>query len=75
MNYGYIVDELRERGEHTPELETHLRGLSIIMMQRFAKDRDIKASTELKKEEIIEYILANAQETKEAYIYRQIVNL
>ena len=76
-----IVDELRERGEHTPELETHLRGLSIIMMQRFAKDRDIKASTELKKEEIIEYILANAQETKEAYylpsdssIYEQELN-
>jgi len=76
-----IVDELRERGEHTPELETHLRSLSIIMMQRFAKDRDIKASTELKKEEIIEYILANAQETKEAYylpsdssIYEQELN-
>jgi hypothetical protein len=76
-----IVDELRERGEHTPELETHLRGLSIIMMQRFAKDRDIKASTELKKEEIIEYILANAQEMKEAYylpsdssIYEQELN-
>lgn len=76
-----IVGELRERGEHTEELEVHVRGLSIIMMQRFAKDRDIKASTELNKEEIIEYILANASETREAYylpsdssIYEQELN-
>jgi hypothetical protein len=41
--------------------------MSVIVMQRFAIDHDIKASTELKKEEIIEYILANAKETKEAY--------
>ncbi len=76
-----IIGELRERGEHTEELEVHVRGLSIIMMQRFAKDKDIKASTELNKEEIIEYILANAKETKEAYylpsdssIYEQELN-
>lgn len=76
-----IIGELRERGEHTEELEVHVRGLSIIMMQRFAKDRDIKASTELNKEEIIEYILANAKETKETYylpsdssIYEQELN-
>ena len=62
-----IVNELKDRGEYTEELDLHVRGLSIIMMQRFAKDRDIKASTELKKEEIIEYILANASETKESY--------
>lgn len=62
-----IVEELKDRGEYTEELDMQVRSLSIITMQRFAKDRDIKASTELKKEEIIEYILANAKETKEAY--------
>ncbi|MDI6452330.1 hypothetical protein [Peloplasma aerotolerans] len=62
-----IIDELQDRGEHTPELETQIRGMSVLIMQRFAIDHDIKASTELKKEEIIEYILANAKETKESY--------
>jgi hypothetical protein len=41
--------------------------MSVLLMQRYAIDNDIKASTELKKEEIIEYILSNAQETKETY--------
>lgn len=62
-----IVKELKDRGQHTDELETQIRAMSVIVMQRFAIDHDIKASTELKKEEIIEYILANAKETKEAY--------
>jgi hypothetical protein len=62
-----IITELEDRGEHTPELETQIRGMSVLIMQRFAIDHDIKASTELKKEEIIEYILANAKETKETY--------
>ena len=62
-----IIHELKERGQHTDQLETQVRGMSVLIMQRFAIDHDIKASTELKKEEIIEYILANASETKEAY--------
>lgn len=62
-----IIRELKDRGQHTEELETQIRAMSVIVMQRFAIDHDIKASTELKKEEIIEYILANAKETKEAY--------
>jgi hypothetical protein len=62
-----IIRELKERGQYTEELENQIRGMSVIVMQRFAIDHDIKASTELKKEEIIEYILSNAKETKEAY--------
>lgn len=62
-----IIRELKDRGQHTAELETQIRSMSVIVMQRFAIDHDIKASTELKKEEIIEYILANAKETKESY--------
>lgn len=62
-----IVRELKDRGQYTEELENQVRLMSVIVMQRFAIDHDIKASTELKKEEIIEYILANAKETKESY--------
>ena len=62
-----IIRELKDRGQHTEELEAQIRSMSVIVMQRFAIDHDIKASTELKKEEIIEYILANAKETKETY--------
>lgn len=62
-----IVKEIKERGQHTEELEQQIRSMSVIVMQRYAIDHDIKASTELKKEEIIEYILANAKETKEIY--------
>lgn len=62
-----IIKELKDRGQHTEKLEDEIRSMSVLIMQRFAIDHDIKASTELKKEEIIEYILANAKETKETY--------
>ena len=62
-----IIKEIKDRGEFTEEIEKQIRGMSVIVMQRYAIDHDIKASTELKKEEIIEYILANAKETKETY--------
>jgi len=62
-----IIKELKDRGQHTDKLEGEIRSMSVLVMQRFATDHDIKASTELKKEEIIEYILANAKETKETY--------
>ncbi|MCD4826422.1 MAG: hypothetical protein K8Q99_01420 [Acholeplasmataceae bacterium] len=62
-----IVNELRENDKYTEELDKKVHSMSVIVMQRFAIDNDIKASTELKKEEIIEYILKNAKETKESY--------
>ncbi|MDY0277051.1 MAG: hypothetical protein RBQ97_03100 [Acholeplasma sp.] len=62
-----VVKELKERNEHTPELEEKIKGMNILLIQRFAINNKIKASTELKKEEVIEYILLNANETKETY--------
>ncbi len=62
-----IIKELKDNGEYTEALEKQVRSMSVLVMQRFAIDHDIKASTELKKEEIIEYILKNAKETREAY--------
>ncbi len=62
-----IIQELKDDGKYTEELEKKIQGMSVIVLQRFAINHDIKASTELKKEEIIEYILKNAEETKETY--------
>jgi|GEM_PF-1924002 len=66
-----ILDKLKEREALTPELEKKLKTQNIILLERFAKDHDIKVSTELKKEEIIEFILSNAEETKSSYFVPQ----
>lgn len=62
-----MFKELEDREELTEELKATLLTKNIIILERYCKDNNIKASTELKKEEIIEYILANASETKAAY--------
>ncbi|NLL69299.1 MAG: hypothetical protein GX232_03730 [Acholeplasmataceae bacterium] len=63
-----IITELKRREEGlTEEKEQEIKKMSIVLMQRFAKDNKVKASIELKKEEIIEYILSHATQTKEMY--------
>ncbi len=62
-----IKEELAKVNKLNESLEIELNAMNVIMLQRFAVDNDIKASIELKKEEIIEYILKNATETKEVY--------
>ncbi len=62
-----IKDVLKERGLYTDAEGEKIDAMSVIIMQRYAINNDIKASIELKKEEVIEYILKNANETKEAY--------
>ncbi|CDR31078.1 Uncharacterised protein [Acholeplasma oculi] len=69
--FDVIIDKLKEKNELTPQLEEKLKGQNIILLERFAKDHDIKVSTELKKEEIIEFILSNAQETRASYFVPQ----
>jgi hypothetical protein len=66
-----IINELKDEGKYTEELEKKIKSMSVIVMQRYAVDHDIKASTELKKEEIIEYVLKHAEETKETYFVPQ----
>lgn len=63
-----VLTKLKERETLTQELEEKLKKYNILLLERYAKDNDIKVSTELKKEEIIEFILANAKETKETYV-------
>ncbi len=62
-----IKDELRERNALNAEVENQINNMNVISLQRFAITHDIKASIELKKEEIIEYILKNAKQTTEQY--------
>lgn len=62
-----IKQVLIDRNELTDEEAQKIDKMAVIALQRYAKDRDIKASIELKKEEIIEYILKNAESTKEKY--------
>lgn len=62
-----MIEELKDRDEYTEELEKELNKLNIMLLQRYAKDNNIKASTELKKEEVIEYVLKNSHTTKEKY--------
>src|SRR5690606_15107192 len=62
-----IMNKLNERDELNKELQNKLESQNILFLKRYAKDHDIKVSTELKKEEIIEFILSNAKETKAAY--------
>lgn len=53
-----IINYLKEKKSfNEEELRSELNLKSIIQIQRFAKDNDIKASTDLKKDEIIEYII------------------
>ena len=54
-----ILDELAANGELTKELEERLKKMPVMSLQRFAKDNKIKASIELKKEDIIEYIISH----------------
>jgi hypothetical protein len=59
--------ELTARGELTEDLKNELKKKSVVMIQRYATDHGIKVSTELKKDEIIEYILEFSHQTKSIY--------
>ena len=52
-----IIDELKQAGKMNDELEEKIKKMSVVGLQRLAKDNDIKASIELKKGDIIEYII------------------
>lgn len=66
-----IYLELQSRGILTDDLRNELKKKSVLLIQRYAIDHDIKVSTELKKDEIIEYILEFSHQTKGFYKYPQ----
>lgn len=62
-----IFQELKLRNEFTQSVADDLTKKTVILIQRFAIDNDINVSSELKKEQVIEYILEHANQTKELY--------
>ena len=62
-----IIEELKKRNEFDQEVEKQINEKNVIQLERFCIDRKIPISSELKKEEIIEYILSHAAQTKGSY--------
>ena len=52
-----VMDGLRRQGKVDENTEAQLKKMSAISLQRFAKVNGIKASTEMKKDDIIEFIM------------------
>lgn len=58
-----IAHGLKKQGKYDEAVKTKISNMSILPLQRFAKDHGIKASTELKKDEVIEYIIDKVDDT------------
>ena len=52
-----VAEGLRRQGKYDETTEEKLRKMSAISLQRFAKTNGINASTEMKKDDIIDYIM------------------
>ena len=52
-----VLEGLRRQGKANEGTEAELKKMSAISLQRYAKVNGVKASTEMKKEDIIEYIM------------------
>ncbi len=52
-----VLDGLRRQGKVEDDTEAQLKKMSAISLQRFAKVNGIKASTEMKKDDIIEFVM------------------
>lgn len=54
-----ILEELTARNEDTTGVEEKLKNTSIVLIQRYCKDNKINASVELKKKDVIDYLMKN----------------
>lgn len=62
-----MLKEMKKKNMLEADTEKKFKDMTIMQLHRFAIDNKIKVSIELKKEEIIEYILSNAEQTKSKY--------
>ena len=62
-----VYEELKSRNEYNKQIADELSKKTVIAIQRYAQDNKIKVSSELKKEQVIEYILEHANQTRETY--------
>ena len=61
-----VLEGLRRQGKVTDETEAELKKMSAITLQRYAKVNGVKASTEMKKDDIIEYIMNRIESSPKA---------
>lgn len=62
-----IIAGLKRQRKYKKKQEKEIREMPVRDLQRFGASNGIKASIDLKKDEIIEYILANVHKQKEEY--------
>ena len=61
-----VLDGLRRQGKVEDDTEAQLKKMSAISLQRFAKVNGIKASTEMKKDDIIEFVMNRIDSSSKA---------
>lgn len=59
-----VFDNLRSNNLLTPQLEEELSKKPVVLIERYAKNSGIPVSTELKKEDLIAYILRKLKSSK-----------
>ena len=71
-----IVDACSASGKFTPEDEEKVKRMSVQQLQRYAKQNGVKASIELKKEDIIEYIISRVEtEVQKSYVNLAVLDI
>ncbi len=58
---AYVSNELKKQGKLDAELKERLAKMPIMTLQRLAKNNGIRISADLKKEDVINYLLDDAQ--------------
>ena len=71
-----IVEACSASGKFTPEEEEKVKRMSVQQLQRYAKQNGVKASIELKKEDIIEYIISRVEtEVQKSYVNLAVLDI
>ena len=71
-----IIDACSASGKFTPEDEEKVKRMSVQQLQRYAKQNGVKASIELKKEDIIEYIITRVEtEVQKSYVNLAVLDI
>ena len=71
-----IIDACSASGKFTKEEEDKVKRMSVQQLQRYAKQNGVKASIELKKEDIIEYIITRVEtEVQKSYVNLAVLDI
>ena len=71
-----IIDACSASGKFSPEEEEKVKRMSVQQLQRYAKNNGVKASIELKKEDIIEYIITRVEtEVQKSYVNLAVLDI